>query len=679
MPFSHSIPKSAGSVSRLYLTESSVFPGALTGRLRAVALVFACLLVGLAPYQLFAQNVTQVPYITTVAGTGTAGYNGDNIVATSAELNGPGKITADAAGNVYIADSNNNRIRKVDVATGHITTVAGNGTAGYTGDGELATSAELNGPAVAVGASGNIYIADFGNNRVRVVCEVASGPFCSGKTVGFIYTVAGNGTWGYNDDNIAATSAEFRGPDGVAIDGVGNLYIADSNNSRIRVVCAAAGGPFCSGGTVGDIYTVAGDGFSGYTGDDTPATSTELTNPMDIAVDAANNLYIADSDNQRIRVVCAVAGGPFCSGKTVGNIYAVAGNGTGGYNGDDIAATSAELFNPLAVSMDSLGNLYIADPYNERTRVVCAVASGPVCSGKTVGYIYTVAGTSTAGYNGDGGPATSAELNYPDGVALDGAGDIYIADSNNSRIRKVVTGPVPFFNVPVGSSDSQLVRLSFNTTVTLSNVQTTGDYSINSGSCQPPNLTNTVFAGTVCSWAVQFTPTKPGQRWGSFVLTDNLANNKYSFGLEGTGVAPAVAFTPGIISTVAGNGTAGFGGDGGQAASAGTELRVPYGVALDSAGILYIADLANNRIRVVNTQTSPITVAGVNIPAGYIATVAGNGTGCAGNIPCGDGGPATSAELDNPSGVALDSAGNLYIADSGCRSARWTPTALSPP
>src|SRR5208282_3430940 len=271
------------------------------------------------------------------------------------------------------------------------------------------------------------------------------------------------------------------------------------------------------------------------------------------------------------------------------------------------------------------------------------------------GIITTVAGNGTAGYNGDGGPATTTEFSGLLGVALDSAGNLYVADYYNNRVRKVVNGPVPFFNVPVGSSNSQLVRLSFNIKMTLSgNAQVTlGDYSPTlHGTCDP-----SVSAPTMCEWGVQFTPAMPGPRWGSFVVTDN-GGTKYSFGLEGTGVGPAVAFTPGIISTVAGNGTPGYGGDG--SAATGAEFNYPFGIALDGAGNIYIADWNNARIRVVNTQATTIAVANVNIGAGDIATVAGDGT--AGYN--GDNIAAIKAELWEPNDVAVDSAGNIYIADS---------------
>ena len=222
--------------------------------------------------------------ITTVAGSGVQGYSGDGGPATSAELNWPWAVAVDAVGNIYFTDTDNQRIRKVAVSTGIITTVAGTGTPGYSGDGEPATSAELNSPfGIAVDAAGNIYFADYFNNRVRKVTV----------STGDISTVAGNGTQGFSGDGATATSAEIYYPTSVALDTVGNIYIADDVNDRIRKVTASTG----------IIQTVAGTGSTGYSGDGGPATGGELFWPYGVAVDTSGNIYIADKDNNRIRAV----------------------------------------------------------------------------------------------------------------------------------------------------------------------------------------------------------------------------------------------------------------------------------------------------------------------------------------------------------------------------------------
>jgi len=339
--------------------------------------------------------------ITTVAGGGGGGSSGsslgDNGPATSALLNGPVGVAVDSAGNLYIATADA-RIRKV--TSGIITTLAGNGTPGFTGDNGPATSAQLNSPnGVAVDSAGNVYISDFGNNRIRKV------------TNGIITTVAGNGTPGYSGDNGPATSAQLNSPNGVAVDSAANVYTSDSGNSRIRKVAG------------GVITTVAGNGTAGFSGDNGPATGAELNEPVGVASDTSGNLYISDknrySDYGLVRKV------------SNGIITTVAGNGTCCFSGDNGPATSAQIAVPYDVTVDSAGNLYIADGNNNRIRKV-----------SNNGIITTVAGNGTPGFSGDNGPATSAELNGPDGVAVDSAGNLYIADEGNYRIRKVSNGVI---------------------------------------------------------------------------------------------------------------------------------------------------------------------------------------------------------------------------------------------
>jgi uncharacterized protein (TIGR03437 family) len=352
--------------------------------------------------------------ITTVAGNGIYGYGGDNGSAASAQLNDPQGVAVDAAGNLYIADTYNNRIRKV--SNGVIVTVAGTGTQGYSGDNGPAISAELGFPyGVAVDAAGNLYIADFGNNRIRKVSN------------GVITTVAGNGTYGYSGDNGPATSAQLNYPEGVAVDAAGNLYIADTSNNRIRKV------------SKGVITTVAGGG-SVLLGDNGPATSAQLYNPIGVAVDSAGNLYIADPNEGRLRKV------------SNGVITTVAGGGS--VLGDNGPATSAQV-SPAGVAVDSAGNLYIADSLNNRIRKV------------SNGIITTVAGTGTSGYGGDNGPATDAQLSDPQGVGVDAAGNVYVADSDSNRIRVLTpSGPscsasvTPLVLFPAASGGSFSVNIS---------------------------------------------------------------------------------------------------------------------------------------------------------------------------------------------------------------------------
>jgi sugar lactone lactonase YvrE len=284
--------------------------------------------------------------ISTIVGTGfgaasgteeTGDYNGDGIAATAADLNNPSGLAIDAAGNIYIADYYNYRIRKVNTS-GIISTIAGNGTSGYAGDGGAATAATLGTPnSVAVDAAGNVYFSDDQNHVVRKVSA----------TTGIITNVAGTGTSGYNGDFIAATTAQLYSPWGIAFDASGNIYIADDGNNRVRKVNSS-----------GIISTVAGNGMSVFSGDGVISTSTAVAEPRSIVFNAHGGYYIAEGDG-RIREVNA-------SGIT----STVAGNGTNGYSGDGGSATLAALNRPIGVALDAIGNIYIVDEENDRIRMV---------------------------------------------------------------------------------------------------------------------------------------------------------------------------------------------------------------------------------------------------------------------------------------------------------------------
>ncbi len=333
--------------------------------------------------------------IETVAGTGVEAFGGDGGPAAAAQLVQPTAVAVDAAGNLYVADFSGHRVRKMDAA-GVITTAAGTGTSDYRGDYGPATSANIFFPfGVAVDSVGNLYVADTGNHSVRKV-----------DRAGVITTVAGTGFAGYGGDGGPALSASLASPFGVAVDGVGNLYIADTGNQRVRRVDLS-----------GNISTVVGTGSAAFAGDGGPAASAALANPLGVAVDGAGNVYIADTDNQRVRRV----------DHSSGDISTVAGTGSTGFAGDGGPALSASLASPVGIALDGAGNLYIADSVNQRVRRVDHLTS----------IISTVAGTGDWGFAGDGGPGVSAILNYPLGVAVDGTGNLYIADTGNHRVRKV--------------------------------------------------------------------------------------------------------------------------------------------------------------------------------------------------------------------------------------------------
>ncbi len=288
------------------------------------------------------RKVDAAGVITTIAGKGTFGYDGDGGPADSAHLSGPTGVAVDKYGNVFIADEFNNVIRKIDTA-GIITTVAGNDTSGFSGDSALAIHAEMWSPAdVAVDTFGNLYIVDQDNNRVRKV-----------DTLGIITTLAGTGAPGFNGDTIAASTAQLNFPEGIAVDKTGNVYIADLYNNRVRKVDAVTG----------IITTVAGNGTGGYGGDDSLAINAELYNASAVAVDDSGNIYISDFYNNRIRKVRAATG----------IITTIAGNGTGGYTGDDSLAINGEIFRPQGVAVDSSGSVFIADFDNHVVREVTRV------------------------------------------------------------------------------------------------------------------------------------------------------------------------------------------------------------------------------------------------------------------------------------------------------------------
>ncbi|MEU6174987.1 RICIN domain-containing protein [Streptantibioticus parmotrematis] len=300
------------------------------------------------------RKVTADGTITTIAGTGTAGNQGENVPAVSAQLNWPRDVAVDGAGTVYIADSSNHRIRKV-TADGTISTVAGTGKAGFGGDGGLATSAQLNVPfGLAVDSTGVLYVAEYNNHRVRRI-----------TTDGKISTVAGTGSAGSKGDGGLAVSAQLNRPQALAVDATGGLYIADSNNHRIRKVAAD-----------GTISTVAGTGTVGFGGDDDQATSAQLNCPLGVMVDSTGTLYFSDHRNHRVRKVAAD-----------GTISTVAGTGTAAFDGDDGPATSASLNNPVGLAVDRTGALHIADHVNHRIRKVAAArVAGLPASGSVVSW-----------------------------------------------------------------------------------------------------------------------------------------------------------------------------------------------------------------------------------------------------------------------------------------------------
>jgi trimeric autotransporter adhesin len=416
--------------------------------------------------------------ISTIAGTGVAGALGDNGPAIAAQLNYPTGVTVDGTGNLYIADWSNQRIRKISLS-GVITTVAGNGQSGYSGDGGPAINATMQNPqAVALDSGGNMYIAERAG-RVRKVSPDGTISTFAGETAsyysdgspakslqlpayaydvkaapdGSFYVAAGlifkvssagifsavtGGSGGFSGDGGPAINAGLALPTAIAVDSAGALYIADTDNSRVRKIDAN-----------GIINTVAGNGMPGFSGDGGAAAAAQLNDPQGVAVDGAGNLYIADSLNHRVRMVTPQ-----------GTITTVAGTGQPGFSGDSGPAVSAQLSDPSGLAVDSAGNLYMTDS-TVHDQIVPVYTNQRIRKVDTNGVITTVAGNGQGSYSGDGGPATSAALCFPQGVTVDAAGNLFILDSGNDVVRKVdTTGTISTVYFVNGSGGGVKLNLS---------------------------------------------------------------------------------------------------------------------------------------------------------------------------------------------------------------------------
>ena len=515
--------------------------------------------------------------ISTVAGNGSGTFGGDGGPATSAALNSPQDVDIDSQGNLYIADGSNHRIRMVNTSTGVISTVAGNGSTGYGGDGGPATSAAILPSSVDVDGQGNIYIAELGNRRIRMV----------NHSTGIISTVAGNGSNSYGGDGGPATSAALKNPHGVEVDNQSNIYIADTDNNRIRMVNASTG----------IISTVAGNGSQSYDGDGGPATDAALCSPYKVDIDGQGNIYIADMCNHRIRVVNA----------STGIISTLAGNGNSGYGGDGGPATSAALMFPFGIELDGQGNIYIADTFNHRIRMMPCIPE------------INVSGNSLEIANGDSTPSTADNTDFGIVNVSGGTGlrTFTISNTGLGAKRLALTSSSPYVAISGANASDFTVSA-----IPLNSIGPKGNTTFN----------------------ITFDPSAEGLRSATISIANNDSDeNPYTFFIQGWGYVFHAGPT---IDTIAGNGSVTFGGDGGPATSA--TLGNPTGVTIDSRGNIYIADSANNRIRMVNAST------------GIISTIAGNGSASYG----GDGGLATAAALNIPTDIAINGQGNIYIADS---------------
>jgi uncharacterized protein (TIGR03437 family) len=530
------------------------------------------------------RRVTPDGRMTTLAGTGVAGWRGDNGPATDAQLNFPAGLAVDRAGAVYVADSANGRIRKI-VSSGYgslIATVlgdtaatalvtptgvavdssgalfvadgatlvrsrtpggawipyAGTGVAGFSGDGGPATAARLAWPLDVAASGGALYIAD--GSRVRSV-----------DASGAIHTLAGDGYLHAIGDGGPATSAVLSRPNAVALDAAGNLFIADSNTQRVRQVAAT-----------GIMGTLAGTGVAGYGLEPGPASTAPLNTPFGVARDPLGGVIVADSYNNRIREV-----------GLDGRIRTIAGNGAAGLAPEDAPPLQAALRAPRGVCVDPAGVLYIVDTSNHR---ILRAAPGA--------FLKTAAGNGSSGDTGDGGPARLAQLNFPSACALDSAGNLYIADTGNNRIRK--TRP-----------DGVVVTIAG-----------TGGAGFGGD-------------GALATQALLNSPRGVAADSNGYVYIADTGNNRIRQ------IAP-----DGVIRTIAGQGEAAFAGDGGPAVSA--RLNAPAGLVLDGSGDLYLADSGNNRVRRL-APDGPVA------PAGFTQPIAATVVSAASTLP----GPVAPGEI----------------------------------
>ena len=489
--------------------------------------------------------------ISTFAGNGEYGSGGDGGPALQASFVEPGALARDASGDLLIADPGANRIRRISAATGVITTVAGNGEAASTGDGGPARNASINEPrGLLVDSTGNVWVAETGGNRVRRI----------DRQTGVITTVAGTGTAGFSGDGGPAVAAQLAAPTGLGDDPAGNVYVADRDNYRIRRIAQGSG----------SITTWGGTGDWGSSGDGGPAGSASMV-PFSLASDPGGTfLYVAEPGREKVRRVSFDT--------TI--VFTVAGTGDFGFTGDLGVATSAAFREPYRAVADADGNFYVADAGNGRIRKIAA--------GTRI--VTTVAG---GGDGQDGGPAVGAYLDFPADLAFDAAGNLYIAETYGGRIRKVdkATGVI---SIVAGGGE----QLGDGLPATSANLD--DPYGLVIGAS------------------------------GNIVIADTNHHR----------IRRVDAATR-VITTIAGTGTEGAAGDGGPASAA--TLSYPDGLALDTHGNLFVA--TGNRIRRIDAQT------------GVITTVAGGGNSY------GDGGPATLAALDSPSGVAVDASGNVFFTD----------------
>jgi hypothetical protein len=581
-------------------------------------------------------------------------------------VGGPGRATAIAlsrpcglafaAGRAFIGQST--MVRTVDPATDLLSTPAGVGVKRlfpsvglFSPDGTAASAANLDGACgVAADAGGDLALTAANSDQVQFVPVTTGTYFGQSMTGGGIYLIAGDGSFRYSGDGGLATKAGLGYPAGVALDGSGNLVIADESSSRIRVVAQSTATFYGQPMTAGDIYTVAGDGVRGFAGDGGPATSARLYLPAAVAVDGSGNLLVASG--ARLRLVAAATGTFYGQHMTAGDIYTIAGHATANPLGDGGPALAAGLL-PVGIASDQAGNVVIADDFHHRVRLVAAATGTFYGQRMTAGDIYTIAGDGGNGFSGDGGAGTKARLSNPQAVQVDGAGNVLIADALNNRVRAVAAATGVDYGISTRAGRIYTVAGNgaplFHDLETSSAQVGSGGYSGDNGQAMRAQLN---FA-TVSAIRTD--------RFGNILIADT-ANNRVRVLASRSGTFYGRHITAGDIYTIAGDGSAAVTGarDGVRATRA--AVAAPVGVAVGRAGSVLIAVAGQNRVRFVAEHTGRLY--GRAVRAGDIYTLAGTGRDAGGGAN-GDGGPATKAALSDASGVAVDHRGNVLIDDTG--------------